>query len=201
MNWTWHDDSDDDRPLATDKFKVGDVMVPLTEEEFENARTRRAVDIADREGGTDNDEWWRALDNDRVDMEAAQGWLDETVCCGTGPHTMIGHRFNGTKHRDPAFYAHPGETDLEMLDRHFHGWQWNKTLGGLHDLRTATECGDAEELRRLVRECGVDVNGWVDTLGQERAIHHAAYVGDRETVRCLVELGACPNARNYYNQT
>lgn len=36
---------------------------------------------------------------------------------------------------------------------------------------------------------------------QERAIHWAAYNGDYDTVKLLVDLGACPNARNFYNQT
>ena len=69
---------------------------------------------------------------------------------------------------------------------------------------------------RLVTECGVDPNGLVDTIGEERAIHFAAYHGDLATVnhqsptvnlklhpaqrprtihpwqvKCLLALGAC----------
>ena len=57
------------------------------------------------------------------------------LCLGTGPHTAVGWRFDGLKHRDPSFYEHERESDKEMLERHFLGWQWNSTLRGLHDLK------------------------------------------------------------------
>ena len=40
-----------------------------------------------------DEKWWSAMDDNEILRDEAQAWLDETVCCGTGPHTMIGWRF------------------------------------------------------------------------------------------------------------
>ncbi len=190
-------------PPLSDKYKVGDYVVPMDGSSMYSNRTRVALELAKNVvGNTDDDEaFWRTMDDREIQREGIQAWFDETMCCGTGPHSIIGYRFGGKKHRNRAFYAHDNETDLEMLNRHICGWQTNKTLEGLYRLKIATECDDIQEIQRLVLEEGVDVNGLVDTIAEERAIHFAAWYGLRDTVRALLDLGACPNAVNYYNQS
>jgi len=184
-------------------YEVGDMVVPRDPEKH---RSKRMVDLLERsknrEGVLDGEEaWWKAQDDDEIGREAIQDFLDETVCCGTGPHTMVGYRFGGRKVRDKSMYEREGETDTEMLQRHFFGYMTNETLMGLHKLHVAVDCADHKEIERLIVEDGVDPNGLIDTLGWERAIHFAAWYGNRETCALLVRLGACPNALNYYNQS
>jgi hypothetical protein len=203
VKYTWDEAMEEGRPAVGERYKVGDYVVPMDDTEIYSNRTRIALERLENSAGQiDNDEaFWRTMDDKEMQREAIQAWFDETVCCGTGPHSLIGYRFGGKKHRNRAFYAHENETDYEMLHRHFYGWASNDTLAGLENLKVATECADIKEIHRLVLEEGVNVNGLVDTISEERAIHFAAWCGSRDTVRALLDLGACPNALNYYNQS
>lgn len=111
--------------------------MPIEKDSWMSDRQRRAMEACTSpKRGVDADTaWWKTMDDNEILRDHMQAWLDETTCCGTGPHTMIGWRFDGRCHRERSVYLNESETDEQMFSRHMFGWATNDTLKGLYDLK------------------------------------------------------------------
>jgi ankyrin repeat protein len=57
------------------------------------------------------------------------------------------------------------------------------------------------DVAKFLIECGADVNAAADNQQRVAPLHAAAAVGDRETMKLLLERGADPNARQQVDFT
>lgn len=148
-----------------------------------------------RDGWYDNDESDSAVD------QAEEELYNSTRSFGEPPYGNMWMLFNGSKFRNPDMFLHENETDVEMISRRYLGRGPNDTAFALRErLKTAVMLADVREVQELVLDEGLHVGVLLDEWSHEQAIHYAAWHGHLGVVRALLDLGADPGARNYFNQ-
>ena len=131
--------------------------------------------------------------------QAERDWEEEENCWGNGRFGSLEGRFP-RDYRDPEM-RRPNETDYDFWRRYREGHLVNKTRKGLHELQLAAGYNDCQEIERLVSEWCVDPAGLCDEISREQAIHFAAFNGHIDACMLLLDLGADPDASNYFEQT